>query len=136
MVAPSAGTPGTLAIPIDAQAERRAIKPLIYGVAHAATEQLTLLNAPLNRSGGHHRSRYNWKLNDDNRGSDWFFESIGDDEAGPAQCADSFIAHSKAAAAQPMWTTSLLDWVVKLCADRKSLASYSIAKYGAQQKTD
>jgi hypothetical protein len=131
----TAGTQN-VTIAVDAQAGRRAINPLIYGVAHASTEQLQLLNAPLNRNGGNNTSRYNWKLNADNRGNDWFFQSIGDDKAEPAERADSFIARSKAAGAQPMWTIPLLDWVAKTGPDRAKLASYSVAKYGAQQKTD
>ncbi|HEX8235548.1 MAG TPA: glycoside hydrolase family 44 protein [Abditibacteriaceae bacterium] len=129
-------TQNVVTITVDAQAARRAINPLIYGVAHAGTEQLQLLNAPLNRSGGNNTSRYNWKLNADNRGGDWFFESIGDEKAEPGERADSFIARSKAAGAQPMWTIPLLDWVAKIGPNRAKLASYSIAKYGAQQKTD
>jgi hypothetical protein len=136
VAAPSSSTLDTVAITIDAQADRRAINSLIYGVAHASTQQLTLLNAPLNRSGGNNTSRYNWKLNADNRGNDWFFQSIGDDKAEPAERADSFIARSKAAGAQPMWTIPLLDWVAKIGPNREKLASYSVAKYGAQQKTD
>ena len=38
-------------INIDANADRRAISPNIYGVAHATTAQLTDLNSPLNRNG-------------------------------------------------------------------------------------
>jgi hypothetical protein len=133
---PSVITPNAVSITVDAQAGRRSINPLIYGVAHASTEQLQLLNAPLNRSGGNNTSRYNWKLNADNRGSDWFFESIGDEKAEPAERAHSFITRSKAAGAQPMWTIPLLDWVAKIGPNREKLASYSVAKYGAQQKTD
>jgi hypothetical protein len=136
VAAPSSSTLDTVAITIDAQADRRAINSLIYGVAHASTQQLTLLNAPLNRSGGNNTSRYNWKLNADNRGNDWFFQSIGDDKAEPAERADSFIALSKASGAQPMWTLPLLDWVARIGPNREKLASYSVAKYGTQQKTD
>jgi hypothetical protein len=46
---------------MDANANRRAINPLIYGVAFAETAVLSDLNAPLNRSGGNSTTRYNWQ---------------------------------------------------------------------------
>ena len=67
-------------ITVDANASRRAINPNIYGVAHATTAQLNDLNSPLNRNGGNNTTRYNWQLNADNRGNDWYFESIGDSQ--------------------------------------------------------
>jgi hypothetical protein len=65
-------------ISVDANANQRSINPNIYGVAHATTAQLNDLNSPLNRNGGNNTSRYNWQLNADNRGNDWYYESIGD----------------------------------------------------------
>ena len=67
-------------VTVDVAANRRAINPAVYGVAHATTAQLQDLNAPLNRHGGNNTSRYNWQVNADNRGADWYFESIGDFE--------------------------------------------------------
>src|SRR3954470_15757329 len=63
-------------VTIDARADRHAIDPRIYGVAAASEAQLAELNAPLNRWGGNTSSRYNWKLDCDNRGADWFFQSV------------------------------------------------------------
>jgi hypothetical protein len=31
------------------------------------------LNSPLNRNGGNNTTRYNWQLNTDNRGNDWYY---------------------------------------------------------------
>src|SRR5437868_6816849 len=69
---------GATTISVDGNANRHAINPKVYGVAYADTPTLADLNVPLNRSGGNNTSRYNWNLNADNRGSDWYFESIGD----------------------------------------------------------
>src|SRR5206468_6209614 len=80
--------------------------------------------------------RYNWQLNADNRGADWFFESIGDPSAVAGERADTFISTSQAAGAQPMITIPMIDWVAKLGANRSKLASFSIAKYGAQTGND
>ena len=63
-------------VSVDASADRHAINPWIYGVAYASSAELTELNAPLNRLGGNPTSRYNWLGNIDNRGEDYFFESI------------------------------------------------------------
>src|SRR5581483_4003506 len=121
---------------IDAAANRRAINPNIYGVAHATTAQLNDLNSPLNRNGGNNTSRYNWQLNADNRANDWYFESIADPSAVAGERGDTFIASSKAAGAQAMLTIPMLDWVARLGANRSKLASFSIAKYGAQSGSD
>src|SRR5262249_57180381 len=68
--------PTPVPVNVNVAANRHAISPYVYGVAHASTAQLADLNAPLNRNGGNNTSRYNWQLNADNRGSDWYFESI------------------------------------------------------------
>jgi glycosyl hydrolase family 44 len=121
---------------VDVAASRRAIDPNIYGVAYATTAQLTDLNVPLNRLGGNNTSRYNWQLNADNRGQDWYFESIGDTSTTAGQRGDDFIASAKAASAQAMVTIPIIDYVAKLGANRSKLASYSIAKYGPQTGND
>src|SRR6185369_8082114 len=121
---------------VDANSNRHAISPLIYGVAYGSTAQLDDLNSPLNRYGGNNASRYNWQLNADNRDFDWYFESIADASAVAGERGDTFIAQSKAAGAQAMLTLPMLDWVAKLGPNRGKLASFSQAKYGAQTGND
>src|ERR1700752_1722038 len=123
-------------IAVDANASRRAINPNIYGVAHATTAQLNDLNSPLNRNGGNNTTRYNWQLNADNRANDWYFESIPEPSAVAGERGDTFIAHAKAANSQAMLTIPMIDWIAKLGANRGKLASFSIAKYGAQSGND
>src|SRR5262249_41110860 len=60
-------------INIDAAAGRHAISPYVYGLAYAGTA-LQDLNCPIQRYGGNNTTRYNWQINADNRGSDWYFE--------------------------------------------------------------
>src|SRR5919109_373422 len=86
----------TVSINIDAAANRRPINPNIYGVAFATTSQLADLNCPLNRSGGNATSQYNWQCNCDNRGSDWYFESLDSGSPAPGKLNDDFIAETKA----------------------------------------
>jgi hypothetical protein len=125
-----------VSINVDVNANRHAINANIYGVAHATTAQLNDLNSPLNRNGGNNTTRYNWQLNADNRANDWYYESIADSSAVAGERGDTFIANSKAANAQAMLTIPMIDWVAKLGANRGKLASFSIAKYGAQSGND
>jgi hypothetical protein len=129
-------TNSAVMITIDAAANRHPISPLIYGVAFATSNQLADLNVPVNRSGGNSETRYNWQLNAHNHAADWYFESIADSTAAPAGTADDFVANSKNAGAEPLITIPMIGWVPKLGANRGKLASYSIAKYGAQTGND
>ena len=127
---------GPTQIMVDAAAHRHDISPLIYGVAFATKAQLQALNAPLNRSGGNAETRYNWRLNATNHANDYFYESLAEPDAAPGAAADSFVAATKAADAQPMLTIPMLGWVAKLGPNRGKLAGFSVKKYGPQQKTD
>lgn len=128
----------TAMITIDATADRHAIDPRIYGLAAASEAQLTELNAPLNRWGGNTSSRYNWKLDCDNRGADWFFQSVASSKTLVAGAgADGFIGATVKGGGTPMMTVPMLDWVAKIGEDRgQKLWSFSKAKYGDQQKYD
>jgi hypothetical protein len=123
-------------ITIDANANRHSINPLIYGVAWASKSELAVLNAPLNRMGGNATTSYNWAVNAQNLGNDWYFESYPEQNGKSGEEADTFIAHTKAAGAQPMITVPLIGWVAKLGASRSILPSFSVAKYGAQCAVD
>src|SRR5689334_22742274 len=89
------GAQSAMTITVDANANRHPINPNIYGVAHATTAELSDLNSPLNRNGGNNTSRYNWQQNADNRGNDWYFESIADASATPGERGDTFIANAR-----------------------------------------
>ena len=124
-----------ITISINVNSGRHSINPEIYGVAFASSAELTDLNAPLNRSGGNATTQYNWQSNCDNRGADWFFESIAYTNT-PGEAGDSFISAARAGGAEPMLTFPMIGWVAKVAADRSKLSSFSIAKYGAQQAND
>jgi len=131
------GTNANVTIQIDAQANRRAISPLIYGVAYASSSSvLQDLNAPLHRSGGNGTTTYNWQINAWNHAADWYFESIADSPSTAGADGDSFIQESKDAGAQAMLTIPMIGWVAKLGANGASLASYNTNKYGLQTATD
>ena len=140
LVAAPPAAPGTNApvtVQIDALADRHAISPLIYGVCFASSNQLKELNAPLNRSGGNATSRYNWTTNGSNHANDYYFESLLEDKgSGPGGMGDEFIRDTKNGGAQPMLTIPINGWVAKLGPNNGKLASFSIAKYGAQTGND
>lgn len=133
--------PQETVITVDTSAKGRPISPLIYGVCFGKTEQLRDLNFTLNRQGGNNFTRYNWRTNTVNLDSDWYFESIPGfflnepTTQVPGQRADSFIEHTQAAGAQPMITIPMIGWVAKVTPQKDKLYSFSVAKYGAQQKT-
>ncbi|MFP5245484.1 MAG: glycoside hydrolase family 44 protein, partial [Thermoanaerobaculia bacterium] len=126
----------TINISIDANANRKRIDERIYGLNFATEAQLKDLNVPLNRSGGNANTRYNWQQNASNQAFDWFYESLEHGPNVPGQEADAFIQEAKNAHAEPMITLPIMGWVAKLGPNRQRLSSYSIAKYGAQQKND
>jgi hypothetical protein len=127
---------GSVSINIDASANRHPINPLIYGVNFASASELSDLNCPLNRQGGNTTTRYNWKLNADNRGADWYFQSIAYSNTMQGGEGDDFISRTRASGAEPMLTIPMAGWVAKVGANRSKLASFSIAKYGAQTDKD
>jgi hypothetical protein len=131
----SAQNPATT-VSVDANANRRSINPNVYGIAYGTAATLADLNCPLNRYGGNNTSRYNWQINADNRGQDWYFESIAEPSAAPGERGDTFFTMSKNAGAQAMLTIPMIGWVARLGSNRGKLASFSIAKYGAQTGAD
>jgi PKD repeat protein len=123
-------------VTVDVSASRRPINPAIYGVAYATTSQLLDLNTPVHRYGGNNTSRYNWQLNADNRGADWYFQSIAESSATPGQRVVDFVAGSKAGNAEAMITVPIIEYVAKLGANRSKLASFNSAIYGPQDDCD
>lgn len=123
-------------VTIDANAGRHAISPLIYGVAFASQADLVALNAPLNRSGGNNMSTYSYVNNAQNLDADWYFERYPQGSAVAGAEADSFVALTQAAGAQPMLTVPMIGWVAKLGAGQSILPSFSVKKYGAQCGVD
>lgn len=127
---------GQTQINVNVASGRHSISPQIYGTAWATATQLADLNFTINRYGGNNSSRYNWKLNADNRGSDWYFQSIGDDSSVAGERIDSFLGSARSANAEPMVTIPLLPYVAKLGSGRSKLWSFSQQKYGSQTDAD
>jgi hypothetical protein len=123
-------------VTIDAAANIHPISPYIYGINWGSPAQLLDMNIHVNRGGGNINSTYNWKNNAGNHAADWYFESLGGSSNVPGADEDSFITSTKSANAEPMVTIPTLGWVAKLGPNGEHLASFSVAKYGAQTSTD
>jgi hypothetical protein len=126
----------TVTISIDAALNQHPINPNVYGLAYASAADLSDLNVPLNRYGGNNASRYNWQVNADNRGNDWYFESIADSSSAAGERGDTFFSNARSAGAQAMLTIPTIEWIARVGVGRAKLASFSIAKYGAQSGND
>jgi hypothetical protein len=125
-------------VSVDANANRHAISPNIYGFAFATTQDLAVTNFTMNRSGGNGTSTYNWQINAANHASDWYFESILDPPETPGYDGDNFITQTRAgnASAQPMLTIPMINYLATLGPGGAMKWSFSIAKYGAQTGSD
>lgn len=123
-------------INIDVTAGRHPINPNIYGVSFGSQAVVKDLHSPLNRYGGDESTQYNWRINADNRGNDFYFESLPDDSATPGERGDTFVSQSRGGGAEPMIAIPTIGWVAKLGPNRGKLASFSIAKYGGQTDSD
>jgi PKD repeat protein len=126
----------SVTVNIDINLNRRPINPMVYGVAYGNATTLNDLNCVVNRYGGNNTSRYNYQVNGDNRGQDWYFESIPEASSSAGERGDTFITMTRGAGAEPMITIPIIGWVAKLGANRSKLASFSIAKYGPQTGND
>ena len=131
-----AGLAHAQVVSVDAGANPRPIDPRIYGIHFGGTAALGDLNASINRYGGNSSGRYNWQQNVDNRGGDYFFESIPYPSANPGELGDTFIGATKAGGAEPFLTIPMVDWIAKTDAFRNTLWSFSVNLYGAQCAAD
>ena len=122
---------------VDANSNRRAINPNIYGIAYGDAHDMTTLNAPLNRWGGDATSRYNWQIDAHSAGADWYFETYSDGSGTPAGSADAYVATTRAnTGAEPLFTIPMIDYLANLGSNRSTLEGFSVLKYGAQTATD
>jgi hypothetical protein len=123
-------------IAVDANANRLAINPMIYGVSWPSAGDYAALNLPIARAGGEAQSNYNWQINATNLCQDWYWESYPSASATPDGVYDDFVNAGRATGTQSMLTLPMLGYIAKLGPNRSILPSFSIAKYGAQTGHD
>ncbi len=124
-------------VSVDANANRHAINPNIYGIAYGSATDMTNLNAPLNRWGGDATSRYNWQIDAHSAAADWYFETYPDGNGTPAGSADAYVTTTRAnPGAEPLFTIPMIDWLANLGPNQSTLEGFSVKKYGPQTAAD
>ncbi len=123
---------------VDLAAGRHPISPLIYGMNFTDEALAAELRLPIRRWGGNATTRYNWKTDTQNRGMDWFFENVPNDNPNRAALPDGsvtdlFVEQDRRTGTQSLLTLPLIGWTPK---DDKYACGFSVAKYGPQQSTD
>ncbi len=131
------------ALTVNAGKATHPISPLIYGMNawrltdphHQAPLVAEATRLPLDRWGGEGVTRYNYKLDISSAGEDWFFELVPNRNSKyPDQSQfNSQVEQDRATGAKTLATVPVMGWVAKT---RTHAASFSVAKYGPQQKTD
>ncbi len=128
------------ALNVDARfgAARHEISPYIYGMSFAGEALVGELQLPLRRWGGNSVTRYNWQNDTSNRGFDWYFENIPEDNPQPGllpngSAADRFVEQDQRTHTATALTIPIIGWVAKA---RAVACGFSIAKYGAQEDSD
>lgn len=95
---------------VDVTAARHRISPDIYGMNGAEPAFAAEIGLPVARWGGNASSRYNFKNQTYNTGSDWFFENI---VAGPENTVEAFVERNRALGAKQIVTVPMIGWVAK-----------------------
>jgi len=126
------------ALTIDTTADRAPISPLIYGMNFADDGLARELALPVNRWGGNAVTRYNWRLDVQNRAGDWYFENIANEVERPSllpdgSSSDRFVEANRARGTDSILTIPTIGWTPRSFAVS---CGFSVARYGAQQSTD
>ena len=102
------------------------ISPFIYGASAVAPAKAKELGLTTTRWGGNRTSRYNWKTQADNAGSDWYFLN------GKSGRWSDFVEGNRKNGLASYLTVPMLDWVAK----GPDGSGFSVAKYGPQKKVE
>ena len=120
-------TPATPAITVNIFNERHAISPLVYGGNFPEGDPfIGTTGTRLCRWGGNIATSYNWKLHLHNTAADWYFENFGNVDS------VNWVRRVENAGSAAIVGIPMVDWTPKAA----GLSSFSIKKYGPQQKTD
>lgn len=132
-------TPGPgPALAVNAAAGHHLISPFIYGMNFAEEALAEELSLPVRRWGGNATTRFNWRLDVSNRGSDWYFENIANDPADVGALPDGsetdlFVEQDRRTGTRTILTMPLIGWTPK---SRERTSGFSVAKYGPQEDVD
>jgi hypothetical protein len=129
--APSAGYSATATV--DVSKPGYPIRDEIYGACELPRDQVAEYGIPVVRWGGNRSSRFNWKINGDNAGKDWFFKNGGHPVDDPANGGwVKFARTYREVRATGYVTIPMLGFIAK---DHDSYG-FSVTKYGKQQSVE
>jgi hypothetical protein len=121
-------------ITVNASVEGAPISPLIYGMNFPDAAVAKAAHVSVVRFGGNSTSRYNFKNEVYNTGSDWFFENI---PSGRGLDLDSFVAQARAARRVAVVTVPMTGWVAKDSPTEHPYAcAFPVSVLGGQDETD
>jgi hypothetical protein len=122
--------PAQPTIAINVLNERHEISPYVYGGNWPNIDKgsnfIQTTGTRLSRWGGNSTSSHNWKLDLRNTAADWYFENFGDSDS------IQWVKQVEAQGSDAIVGIAMLDWTPKA----SDTHSFSVAKYGPQQKTD
>lgn len=130
--------PEPVTVAVDPAAGRRTVDPRIYGVNFGSFEP-GVPPYPVRRWGGNSTTRYNWRADVHNTGSDWFFLNVPSSIPDPGQLpagseADLFVGASRDIGAAPLITVPTIGWTPR--EERVKQWAFSVAAYGPQLMTE
>jgi hypothetical protein len=118
---------GTPTITVNAFDERHPISPYIYGGNFPKDSAfIRATGTRLSRWGGNDRTSYNWKLHLRNTAADWYYENFIDVDS------TDWVKSVQDSGSAAIVGISMVDWTPK----EPDTHSFSVTKYGPQQKTD
>ncbi len=124
---------------IDVNAGGHTISDDIYGMNYADENLAAELRLPVRRWGGNSATRYNWRTNMHNVGSDWYFENIPDGApVVDGSASDLFIEQDRRTGTKTLMSVPLIGWTPKEASPLSHPydCGFKVSKYGAQQSTD
>ncbi len=132
---------GPVTLAVDAAANRHPISPDIYGIDEYTSppaDVMAQMRVTVRRFGGDATTRYNWKYDNYNSGSDWYFENFSYNVASPSELPnssyfDQMVATNHTTRTRTLATIPILGWTTN---GPEHACSFSVAKYGPQDKVD
>jgi hypothetical protein len=130
------------ALTVNVAAGIKPISQTIYGMNFADESLAAELDLPVDRRGGNSTTRYNWRVDAYNTGSDWYFENIAEDNPAPGElpngsAADRFVEQDRGTGTETILTIPMIGWVAKSrVTDHPYDCGFKVSKYGAQQNVD
>jgi hypothetical protein len=123
---------------VDVNVERHAISDDIYGMNFANESLAQELKLPVDRWGGNATSRYNWRVNVTNAGSDYYFiiQNLSSPTT-PSADADAFVDQDRRTGSKSILTIPVISYITAgrpgVTAGVTAACSYSVGPFLAAQ---